>query len=299
MTMNLGSKAALLLVAVATAGLIGCRRKDGEDIDQIGNAIGEVMASLDEAQGGTATAMRPGLPMLRTPDELRGPMWRRALDTVLPSAYAASCFDGTVVYSACSNGVRTKTFGNCSLGLATLDGTVTLTFNRTALCVVATAGDAVTRTADFTLTGLYGGTLAVTSPGGGETLTKTASGFDYTVGGMRRVLTGPAGRALFDVSTHTTAPIVVTGTSRSDLVIASGSLQVDHSLAHYSVSLTASNLSWGPSCNCAVSGSLTGTVSGGPHDGKSATVTVTGCGHADVTIDGETDSVNLDRCGAI
>ena len=47
-------------------------------------------------------------------------------------------------------------------------------------CTVLTAGDAVTRTADFTLTGLYGGTLEVTSPGGGQTLTKTADGFQYT-----------------------------------------------------------------------------------------------------------------------
>jgi hypothetical protein len=299
MTKRVGSKVGLLLVGVAMVGAAGCRRRGDSDIDQIGNAIGEMMASLDESQGGTTTAMpSPALPMLRTPDELRGPMWRRAMDVVLPSAYAASCFDGSVMYSACSSGVRTKSWGSCAIGGATLDGTVTLTFNRD-LCVVATAGDAVTRTADFTLTGAYGGTLAVTSPGGGQTLTKTATGWEYSVGGMQRVLTGPGGRKLFDVTTHTTAPIVGSGASRANLVITSGSLQIDHNLAEYSVTLTASNLTWASTCNCAVSGTLTGTVSGGRRDGKSASVTITGCGQADVTLDGETESVDLDRCGSI
>ena len=74
----------------------------------------------------------------------------------------ASCWGST--FSACSAGVRTRDFGDCTLGAATLSGAVALTFNRAALCVVVVAGDAVTRTADFTLTGPYGGTLEVTSP---------------------------------------------------------------------------------------------------------------------------------------
>jgi hypothetical protein len=174
---------------------------------------------------------------------------------------------------------------------------VTLTFNRPDLCLVVTAGDAVTRTADFTLTGPYGGTLEVTSPGGGQTLTRTATGFEYTVQGMERVLTGPGGRKLFDISTRTTAPLVVTGSSRADLSIVSGTLEVIHNLAGYTASLTPENLAWSSSCNCAVSGTLTGTVSGGGKlSGKSASVHITSCGHADVTVDGDTESVTLDRC---
>src|SRR6185503_12266677 len=83
MMIHVGSKAAVLLLGVAVVGVFGCRRKGEEDIEQIGNA----------------TAMNsPALPMWRTPDELRGPMWRRAMDAVLPSAYAASCFDGSVMF---------------------------------------------------------------------------------------------------------------------------------------------------------------------------------------------------------
>jgi hypothetical protein len=38
---------------------------------------------------------------------------------------------------------------------------------------------------------------------------------------------------------------------------------------------------------------------GGGQDGKSATVTLTGCGEADVTIAGVTESITLDRCVGI
>jgi len=116
---------------------------------------------------------------------------------------------------------------------------------------------------------------------------------------MERVLTGPGGRTLFDVATRTTAPIVVTGSSRADLKIVSGSFEIDHKVAGYKVTLTANNLAWTSGCNCASSGTLSGTVSGGKHDGKSASVTITGCGEADVTIDGDTESVTMDRCTAM
>jgi hypothetical protein len=289
MIVRQGSQA-VLLVAVMAVAAAGCRKKD--EADQIGESVGETLSSLDESvAGGAATAM---LPYRRVPDALKGSPWQRAMDAVIPSAYAASCWEPT--FSACNtSGVRTKDFGGCTIGAATLEGTVTLTFNR-PLCAVLTAGDAVTRTADLTLTGLYGGTLEVTSPGGGQTLTRTAGGWEYTVGGMERVLTGPNGRTLFDIATRTTAPIVVTGSSRADLKIVSGSLEIDHKVADYRVTLTADDLAWTASCNCATSGTLSGTVSGGRFSGKSASVTLTGCGAADVTIDGETESVTLDRC---
>jgi hypothetical protein len=282
---------AILLTAITITAAVGCRRLGTDDeAGQIGAAVGEAMSSLDESVAGETAAM---LPFRRMPDELKGSLWQRAMDSVIPSAYAATCWEP--LFGACNSGVRIKDFAGCTIGPATLTGTVTLTFTR-PLCVVATTGDAVTRTADFSLTGLYGGSLAVTSPGGGQTLTRTDTGFNFTVGGMERILTAPSGRKLFDVATHTTAPIVVTGTSRADLTIVSGSLQIDHKIANYTVTLTASNLAWTSNCNCASSGTLTGTVSGGRHDGKSASVTITACGAADVTIDGDTESISLDRC---
>jgi hypothetical protein len=291
MMLRWGSRVILLAAVVAAAA--GCRKKD--EAEQIGETVGEAMSSLDDAMAGESSAAL--LPFRRVPDELKGSPWQRAMDDVIPSAYAATCWEPT--FSACDStaatGVRTKDFGGCMIGGATLEGTVTLTFNR-PLCAFLTAGDAVTRTADLTLTGRYGGTLEITSPGGGQTLTRTAGGFEYTVGGMERVATTAGGRTLFDVATRTTAPIVVTGSSRADLKIVSGSLEIDHKVAGYKVTLTADNLAWTNNCTCASSGTLAGTVSGGKHDGKSASVMITGCGEAEVTIDGETESVSMDRC---
>jgi hypothetical protein len=284
-----GGSRAMVLTAMMVAVAVGCRKKD--EAEQIGETVGEAMSSLDESVSGESSAM---LPLRHVPDDLKGTRWERMMEAVLPSAYAATCWEPT--FSACSaTGVRTKDFGGCMIGGATLAGTVTLTFNR-PLCAVVTAGDAVTRVADLTLTGRYGGTLEITSPGGGQTLTRTADGFTYSVGGMERILTGAGGRTLFDIATRTIDPIVVTGSSRSDLKIVSGSFEIDHKVAGYKVTLTANNLAWTTSCNCASSGTLSGTVSGGKHDGKTASVTITGCGEADVTIDGDTESVSMDRC---
>jgi hypothetical protein len=286
-------KTTMVVLALSTAASGGCRRLALDDQEQVGAASGEVMASLDESLDGRATTA------FRTPDQLRGPSWRRALEALEPSAYAASC--ATSTFSPCVAGVRTRPFDDCTIGPSTLSGSATLTFTDAALCTLATADAAVTRTAAFTLTGPYGGSLTVTSPGGGQTLTRTADGFTYTVAGMERVLTSAAGRTLFDLATRTTAPFVVTGSSRADLVVASGTLEVTHKLAGYTVSLEASNLTWKPTCNCAVSGKLTGKVTsgGGKLVGKSASVVLTGCGQADVTIGDDTESVTLDRCAGI
>lgn len=291
-----GSRATMIAAAVLVTATAGCRKNGSEDQDQIGASSGEVMASLDDSLDGRATSARL-LPAFPLPETLMGPLWRRALDQLSPSAYAASCWPSTL--TACSSGVRTRQFDACTLGRATLDGMITFTFNRPALCAVVTTGDTVTRTAEFTLTGPYGGTLTVSSSEGGQTLTKTDAGFDFTVGGIERVLKGPGGRTLFDISTRTTAPLSITGSSRADLTIVSGALEVTHHLAGYTVTLQPANLAWSATCNCAVSGSLTGTIEGGRLSGKSATVTVTSCGHADVTVDGETESVTLDRCASL
>lgn len=298
MTRYTGMKTLALLTCLGATAAAGCRRAGEDESDQIGAAVGEMMSSVDESsQDGTTTAMLPRLPIQRTPDELRGPLWRRALDVAFPSAFAGSCLSAR--FSTCDAGARTRTFTDCSLGVANLDGTVSLAFSAAPACTLAAPGQSVTRTASFTLTGLYGGTLTVTSPGGGQTLTRTATGFEYAVGGMERVLKGAGGRTLADVTTTTTEPIVITGSSRADLVIVSGALQVTHNLAGYSVTFRPNNLAWSAHCTCAVSGSLSGTVSGGKYDGKSASMTIQSCGEAEVTIGGQTDQVTLDRCSAI
>jgi hypothetical protein len=201
-----------------------------------------------------------------------------------------------LAFSACADGVRTETFSSFPIGRATLDGSVTLTFSDRAGCLLAAPGDSVNRLADFTITAPAGGVLSVTSSGGGQTLTRTAAGFDFAVPGMERMLMGARGAALLDISSETTTPLTITGSSRDDLTIVSGTLVVTHHLAGYAVTLTPENLAWDGHCSCAVSGKLTGTVSGGSAAGDSATVTITGCGTADVDVGGDAEPVTLDRC---
>ena len=123
MILRRGSRAVLLTVLMIAAAA-GCRKKD--EAEQIGETVGEAMSSLDESvSGGSSTAM---LPFRRVPDELKGPLWRRAMDNVIPSAYAATCWE-TDVLGVHATGVRTKDFGGCTIGGATLDGHRTLTFN--------------------------------------------------------------------------------------------------------------------------------------------------------------------------
>jgi hypothetical protein len=290
-----------VLATVTLAAMVGaCRREAASDQAQIGAAVGEVLAGIDEStRGSGATAQLPAFPIFHPPAELKGPLWRRALDGVVPSAYAAGACAQSL-FAACTAGQRTRQLEACAVGAVTVDGVVTLAFSDPSSCQVASTGDWVNRTAELTLTGPYGGTLAITSAGGGQTLIKTAAGFDYSVQGMERVLTGPGGHTLFDVATRTITPISLTGSSRADLVIVAGVLEVTHKLAGYKVTLTAQNIAWASTCNCAVSGRLTGAVSGGGKlDGKTAAVDITACGEAEVTVDGQTESVTLDRCGPL
>jgi hypothetical protein len=171
---------------------------------------------------------------------------------------------------------------------------VTLTFSQNA-CTMALANDTVTRTADFTLTGRRGGTLTVSSPGGGQTVTRTASGLTYTVGGMKRVLRDSSGDAIADIETRTLSAITLTGTTRANRVMTGGQLEIKNLTKGTTLVLTPSNVTWNSAtCNCAVSGSFTGTTSG--DEEEEFTLTITGCGTATVEAGGDSEDVTFDRC---
>jgi hypothetical protein len=100
---------------------------------------------------------------------------------------------------------------------------------------------------------------------------------------MNRSAALPSGREIFDISTKTAdgAPLVVTGTSRGNRKIVSGTLEIYHNLAQYKSSVAFDNLQYSPACNEPVSGTVTGTVTGS----KSGvfTMTFTDCGTATVS----------------
>ena len=108
---------AALVVAASSSAFTGCRKQSLADQDQIGAAVGEVMASADEStRGSGATARLPSFPLLRMPDEMKGPLWRRIYDRIGRVAYAGSCVQS--LFATCNGGVRARTFDQCSSALA-------------------------------------------------------------------------------------------------------------------------------------------------------------------------------------
>jgi hypothetical protein len=257
--------------------VLSCQKQDdGTDIEDGGQQIGDVMASIDEAGGSGGTLGR---------EELED---------------RSAC--GTSTFGACSSNVIVRTFGGCSIESATLSGTVTLTWGGgSASCAMASAGDTVTRAPAFTLTGRRGATLTVSKTASfGQKLT-WASGagaskvFNFTNDGIRRVFTGPGGNTLFDFTTETTSAITITGTTRAGRTVNGGTLRVTNNVSGVTCDYSPSNLTGASTCTCATSGSWSGTCS----DGKTTTLTLTGCGTATFAIGSDSTSVSFDRCYGI
>lgn len=281
----------------AVLALSACGRQ--RDSEQIAQASGDVMASLDEStlDGQIAT----GGPYQSSPRLGRKSLLRSVGDLVISPAYAATC--GILNrFTACSSGVRTKDFGSCSYNGLTFEGSVSLSFSDTSACSVDDVGESVTRAAEFKIVNKQSETLTVSSAGGGQKLTRDgAAAYKYTVLGMNRVLTDAQGEKEFDISTRTLADISVTGSSRSDRVANGGTLQITHNLAGAVTELVPENLTWNSSCNCPVSGKLVGNTQGG--SGRRAVntdfvVEMTACGKATVTSGTDVNEVEFDRCFA-
>jgi hypothetical protein len=272
------------------AAFAACGRFAPDEVEEVGHAVGDAFASLDESgQGGGFAYVAP----LRRPELMRGSVGERLLEALLPAAHATGCW--SIGFSACANGVRERDFGNCTLGSAELAGSATLTFSNDT-CSLANTGDSVTREAEFTLTGRRNATLRVSSEGGGQIVTRTATGWSYRVLGMHRVMTTAAGRTFFDIETRTLADIGVTGSSRSTRVVSGGELEVRHNLAKYTTVLAPNELAWSATCNCPVSGTLSGTSTSDDGEAKTASIAITGCGRATVTIGDESRDLTFDRC---
>jgi hypothetical protein len=278
------------LAAVAVA-LGGCGQ-GVDEAEEVGHAAADVMASLDET--GTGGGFAWNVAPIDRPGFDRN-IFDKALDLAMPPAYAAACW--TERFGTCNAGVMTKSFDACALGGNKLEGSVTLTFSDTT-CSLG-IGSSVTRTADFTLTGRRNATLTVSAPGGGQRVTRNADGFNYAVLGMERIMKNGAGKTLFDIATKTDEDFVVKGLTRRNRVIQSGKLEIEHKLAGYTLTLVPENVTWDGTCNCPVSGKLTGTITGGKNSGDTASVEFQGCGNGTVTVGGEAKTVSFDRCAAL
>ena len=287
----------------------GCKKNEtatsSTDISETSQQVGDAMASVDESggSGGSLASMEaqsaerafarltpPG-----TPTHTKFGMFTTSL---VPVAQATTCFAAST-FSSCTSNVITRTFDGCTIGTATLNGTVTLTWTDSAInnvCAIAADGHSITRSPNFTITGRRGGTLTATKTGtNGQMVTRTASGvFSFTNDGIRRALVY-SGSTLFDFTNETTAALTITGALRSGRTLTStggAALKVTNNLSGVICSYVPTDVTWGSTCNCATSGSWSATCS----DGKSSTLTLSGCGTGVFTMGSESETVAFDRC---
>ena len=141
-----------------------------------------------------------------------------------------------------------------------------------------------------TNTGTYGSTLTWASGSG------TTRVMNYTSDGINRTLRYN-GTTLMDVDTRTTSAITVTGSARASRVLSGGSLEIINNTTSESCNFQPSGVTWSATnCNCANSGSWTGTCS----SLGTFQMTITGCGLATIyyTQSGtsKNQTISLDRC---
>ncbi len=283
--------------------LTSCNIKDEDsssDIEEIGQQVGDIMASMDESSGsnsGTYAALSKSYKKTVArilPKSSYEKIWDKLK---INKSFAESCSTATT-FSSCSSNVINRNFSDCTIGLATIAGSVSLTFDDAATdntCALTTNGHSITRNPNFTITGLRGATIAVAKTGTvGQKVTRGASAgaFSFSNDGINRTLTLSAGSKLFDFTTRTTTDIAVTGTSRADRIMNTGTLEVTNNLTGVTCDVSPSNVTWTSTCNCASSGTWSGSCS----DDTDFSLDITSCGAGSLTIGSDSQSFSFDRC---
>lgn len=278
---------------------------DSATVDSLvesGQQLGEAMVAIDDSGGDTTAgtyskneisvfekvaARYEKLPYLKS-DFLT--------QNLFSKAWAANCTTST--FSACTSSRKTRNFGGCTLGstAATITGTITLAYNNGS-CSLSAPGSYVDRTPNYTITGLRGANFSITTPSTGQRLANTGtSSYTYANSGLRRRYVTSAGSTAFDmtVSTGTDLSISQASSSRTNRSISAGTLIITNNLNSVSCTLTPSSVTWGASnCNCPTSGSWTGSCT----DSNTYTVSYPGsCGYANITYNGTTKQIVMDRC---
>lgn len=307
---------ALILVLVYSVFIFGCKNGDATnstDIQETAQQVGDVMASIDEAGGSTGS-----LALNSTSDSMKNSIrnsFKRYAPSELndgflaklfqPEANAASCAGAGFASCNTSTDKIVRSFAGCTVGTAVFSGDVTIAWGSSGATHVDcslgnTVGSYITRVPNFTVTGRRSAVLSVTKSGSiGQKATWTSGVgisriFAFSNDGIRRTFVS-GGTTLFDQTTTTSGDITITGTTRTNRVLNSGSLNVTNNLTSVVCNYIPSNVTWSSaSCNCPMSGSWAGTCS----DGKSATLDITGCGTATYSEGQSTESVVFDRCGS-
>jgi hypothetical protein len=226
--------------------------------------------------------------------------------------YATCDSQGRAVDKACPSGVKTVSYGGCTLGSssAELSGSVTLTYSDDSNCDIAQSSENVERlvndlTVDFSSGAQLVSTMASetnyegASLGGATTLTTVTAGTGWTVNvsGHHFYFDLASGLRLFDTTVYTPTPVGITASlARGTREMDGGEIQIFHNNAEFTTSLQPNSVTWGDtSCCFPTSGSMSISLSGS----RSGTGTVTfgsSCGSISIEIDGETSSASLSNC---
>lgn len=271
--------------------LVGCSGSSTtSDLEEIGQQIGDVVASIDE-MGGNDGGIALVTGEQRTLARLAPPSWWAQL---LPEAWAVNCSSSTT-FGSCSSNTITRTLAGCTVAGTVFTGSVVLAWGGSSTsCTMQAFGDTITRSPSFTVTGRRGATLTVSKTGTyGQKLTRAAiaGGYDFTSDGIRRVFTA-GGSTLFDYTTTSTTHFPVNGSGRNGRTLTSGSIDVTNNLTGNVCSYTPNTVTWVSTCNCPTTGSWTGNCTGN----VPSTLTLSGCGTARLTVGEESTSLTMDRC---
>lgn len=303
----------LVLIAINVSLLQGC---GGDQVLllgsanvplEIGNQLGDIMATIDEAGRGNATiaSYRPAFERydVSSPRQSTRQMVAtgHAFEILFSKAEAAAC--GASQFSACSSNQVLRSFNGCTIGGYTLSGSTLMTWTGGTNCTLSGISQAIRMTPNYTVsgnnmtltsanTGTYGSTLTWASGSG------TTRVLSYTNDGISRTLRYN-GTTLLDIATRTNSAITVTGSARTSRVLSSsvGALEIINNTTGENCTFQPSGVTWSAAnCNCANSGSWVGTCSSfGAYQ-----MTITGCGSATInyTQDGSSkqQSISLDRC---
>jgi hypothetical protein len=266
--------------------MLACGKAEEELPDapehDIANAVGEVMASIDEI----LSTQLSDLSLLQA-----------------RACYTDADPFGTCVALSGAASSRTRNYGGCSVYQGEFSGSVNLIFSSTD-CTVDSTGKSVSWIPQLTIRGRNQDrslTVSVDSGESGVLLTRgTSDGlYNVRIDGVRRQATRD-GAVVLNHRFDSASSLVVTGLSRSTRTLGSGVLEVADSLSGDQYELRPESLTWGASCTCASSGNWTGTrvASGGAL--SYITVELMGCGEALVTeIQGVSfteSEVQIDRC---
>ena len=297
----------LLHLSALLLSLANCTSKDNGgsavDIEETAQQIGDVMASIDESGGSTSgtyaySSMQSEQKMFARvlPNQSKPTL----SEMIFPQAQAAACGFGG--FSSCANNEIIRTFNNCTIGTATLSGTVTLDWTDSGVdntCAMTSNGHTIARDPDFTLTGRRGGTMTVEKTATfGQKITRVGFGlFEFTNDGIRRVIEYN-GNTIYDFTTTVQGGALdIQGQSRSGRVLSSSgaTLRVTNNANSEYCDYTPQAVTWTAGCTCATSGLWTSTCS----DGSSSSLEITECGKGTFTMGDESQTVTFDRCTGI